>query len=179
MGRYVLADLQVAEQDGLGAAPLLWPVQLMFRHARRLAVLDGFGPPGLVAAAVPADLLSEHDHMIVSDSEVRVPSAVWKQRPGKPLSECIAHIIIRLEIKDRPHRRLGRRYRLREVLPVQPRQSQTRDAQVSANSQAFGQQGSFEHEPSFASGPDFAREPAEKNQTVIQARTHYSAAALT
>ncbi|SRR6266567_4513024 len=74
---------------------------------------------------------------------------------------------IRLEIKDRPHRRLGRRYRLREVLPAQPRHSQTGDAQVSANSQTFRQQGSFQHEPSFASGSDIAWEPAEKTQTAI------------
>lgn len=77
-GHGILEGAAAVDVHAVGRALLgllVGPVQLMVGHACRLAVLDGLGPAGLVAAPVLEDLVSEHDHMVVSGAEVCVPAA--------------------------------------------------------------------------------------------------------
>jgi hypothetical protein len=80
-------------------------------HAHRLAVCHGLGPPGVVTASVPEDPAGEHDHVVVPGPEIRIPAAIREQLLGKRPAEVISHVIVRLELDDRTHRRLCGRHR--------------------------------------------------------------------
>ena len=83
----------------LGAASV-WPVQLMFRDTHRPAIVHGLSPAVSVAALIPEDLSSEHDHVVIGRPEIRIPAALCQQRPGEGLSQRAGCRIVRLEFQE-------------------------------------------------------------------------------
>jgi hypothetical protein len=80
------------------------PVQLVVRYAYEPAVFDGGRTAGSVTAAVSEDSASEDDHVIVGDREIRVPAAVGEQRIRQRCCEYIGHVVVGLEVQERPDR---------------------------------------------------------------------------
>lgn len=85
----------------------VWPVQLVFRDAHRPAIVHGVSPAVRVTALIAEDLASEHDHIILTRLEIRIPATFFLQRSGEGLSQRAGNRIVCLEFQEGPDRRLG------------------------------------------------------------------------
>jgi len=128
-------------------------------HARCPRVLDSTGSPGLVAAAVPKDSPGKHDYVLVCDGEIRIPASFGQKRARKRLSEFVGDHVVGLEFEEGANRWLRVTDKVRDILPLDPRQTQAGHLHLRARAQALSQQGSADHRANLYEQPDLAPTP--------------------
>ena len=130
------------------------PVQLMVRRADAVSVRHRFRPAGPVAAQVAEDTIREHDHVVVTDDEVCIPTVVWPQGIAEGLGERLSAVVRPLDVDERPDGRLARHRGVADVVATEPGESELGHRQLGTGAKAFSDDSSAQHADTVPPGTD-------------------------